>query len=235
MFIIILILFTFIPMIITTKDGSHTIRLEGSEITYHSIYGAIGESMHVFIQAGLDHYLRTQKNTGLNIFEMGFGTGLNAFLTLKEAIQRQVSIHYTAVETNPLKEEEYSRLNYAELTGDAQIIHYFNKLHIAEWDQAVAIHEFFTLEKKKTALQNFLPEILFDIIYYDAFGPGPQPELWTEEIFVKMYALLNKQGILVTYCSKSDVRRAMQKAGFMVEKIPGPWGKREMLRATKPS
>ena len=234
MFIIILILSNFTSMIITTKDGSHTIQVKGSGITYHSIHGAIGESMHVYIKAGLDHFLETRKATAVNIFEMGFGTGLNAFLTLKEALHRRVRIHYTAVDTNPLKEEEYSQLNYAELTGDPQIINYFNRLHLAEWDQEVPINEYFILEKKHQDLQSFLPRGLFDIIYYDAFGPGPQPELWTEEIFAKIYTMLNQDGILVTYCSKSDVRRAMQKTGFLVEKIPGPRGKREMLRATKP-
>lgn len=234
MFIIIMFLANFTLMIIKTKDGSHTIQKEDSGITYHSVYGAIGESMHVYIQAGLDHYLALHHPIAVNIFEMGFGTGLNAFLTIKEALHRQVRIHYTAVETHPLMEEEYSQLNYAELSGDPHGINYFNRLHLVEWNQQVPINEYFILEKKHQDLQSYIPGVLSDVIYYDAFGPGPQPELWTEEIFAKIYSLLNRNGILVTYCSKSDVRRAMQKAGFLVEKIPGPWGKREMLRATKP-
>lgn len=233
MFIIIMILYNFTTMIITTSDGSHTIQVEDSGITYHSIHGAIGESMHVYIQAGLDYYLNKHKPTVVNIFEMGFGTGLNAFLTLKEAIHRKVRIHYTAVETNPLKEEEYSQLNYADLTGDPQLIKHFNLLHLAEWNQEVHINEYFIIEKKHQELQSYLPRVNADIIYYDAFGPGPQPELWTEEVFAKIYTFLKQHGILVTYCSKSDVRRAMQKTGFLVEKIQGPRGKREMLRAIK--
>lgn len=220
-------------MIITTKDGSHTIQVEGSGLTYHSIHGAIGESMHVFISAGLNHYLELQKPKAISIFEMGFGTGLNAFLSLLESQKKNIFIRYTAVETHPLSENEYSALNYAEASGDPLSTALFHQLHLSEWNSEIPVNSFFSLEKINAPLQSFIPARSYDIIYFDAFAPGAQPELWTEDIFKKMFSLLNPGGILVTYCSKGDVRRAMQAAGFSVQKIPGPRGKREMLRATK--
>lgn len=197
-----------------TADGSHTIAIPDMNVTYHSTHGAIRESMHVFIQAGL----QALQLPAVRIFEMGFGTGLNALLTMQHA---DIPVYYYAVEQYPLTAEEVEGLSYG------------NELHAYPWNEDVKINERFTLYKAHTSLLSVQPEQEFDLIYYDAFAPGAQPELWTTEVFEKLYGLLAKGGILVTYCSKGDVRRAMQAAGFKVEKLAGPPGKREMLRAKK--
>jgi tRNA U34 5-methylaminomethyl-2-thiouridine-forming methyltransferase MnmC len=166
----------------------------------------------------------------LSVFEMGFGTGLNAFLTAIHEVENQSPLSYTAVESHPLSTEEASALNYPAILGYEQL---FQQLHAASWNKEVKLHEFFRLQKVQTALVAFISLLHFDLIYYDAFAPSAQPELWTKEIFEKLFVMLNENGVLVTYCSKGDVRRAMIAAGFSVEKIPGPRGTREMLRGRK--
>ena len=203
--------------------------------TYHSHHGAIQESMHVFINAGLKYVSDTLQVSDTSIFEMGFGTGLNALLTLIEAERRQLKIHYTTVELFPLQVDEITILNYCEQLHRKDLSPVFQQLHQCEWEKDINITPFFTLHKKKgnfADLSNFQP---VNLIYYDAFAPYTQPGLWTKEAFEKLYNILLPGGILVTYCSKSDVRRAMQAAGFVVDKIQGPWGKREMVRATLPA
>lgn len=215
---------------IITKDGSHTISIPERNVTYHSTYGAIQESKHVFIEAGL-HYLMDQfKPTIFEVFEMGFGTGLNTFLTAIEAKRQVVKIHYTAVEQFPLTDDEVKSLNYTEQLQHEDL---FQKIHDYEWEKDIIISEHFTLQKKKADLLSFSSVETFNLIYYDAFAPRAQPELWTKEVFEKLFHLLQPDGILVTYCSKGDVRRAMIAAGFIVKKLPGPPGKREILRAIK--
>lgn len=212
-----------------TADGSVTIAIPELQVTYHSKHGAIQESMHVFIEAGLKPMLHQQHT--LRIFEMGFGTGLNALLTMIEANRHQQKILYEAVEAYPLESELITKLNYCEQTPEWQP--YFEQLHTAPWGQPVAITEHFTIQKHNIPLINYSTNQPFHLIYYDAFAPGAQPELWTVEMFSHLFNLLDDGGILVTYCSKGDVRRAMKAAGFTVEKIPGPPGKREMVRAKK--
>lgn len=197
-----------------TADGSHTIAIPDMNVTYHSTHGAIQESMHVFIQAGL----QALQLPAVRIFEMGFGTGLNALLTMQHA---DIPVYYYAVEQYPLTAEEVEGLSYG------------NELHAYPWNEDVKMNEQFTLHKAHVSLLSVQPEQEFDLIYYDAFAPGAQPELWTREVFEKLYGMLAAGGILVTYCSKGDVRRAMLAAGFKVEKLAGPPGKREMLRAKK--
>jgi tRNA U34 5-methylaminomethyl-2-thiouridine-forming methyltransferase MnmC len=219
--------------IIITKDGSHTISIPEMNVTYHSIHGAIQESMHVFIQAGLIDsgmfdYVGVQ-----GVLEIGFGTGLNALLTLIEADRHKNRIYYTAVELYPLNETETSQLNYCEQLNQPQYKPLFEKMHQCEWEEMFEITNNFRLTKTKRNLLDFSTENSFYLIYFDAFAPAAQPELWTKEVFEKLYSLLNEGGILVTYCSKGEVRRAMQAAGFIIEKIPGPPGKREMLRASR--
>lgn len=215
--------------IIPTKDGSHTVEVPGMQVTYHSLHGALQESMHVFIQAGL-RFAKPSTEKTFRILEMGFGTGLNALLTGREAQVNNWNIHYTALELFPLDSQEALSLNYATdpQTGDA-----FAQLHQADWDQEVAIGPRFTLLKHHTSLLDYSGADPFDLVYFDAFAPSAQPELWTVEVFEKLYRFLHPGGILVTYCSKGDVRRAMKSAGFTIEKIPGPPGKREIVRATK--
>lgn len=197
-----------------TADGSHTIAIPDLNVTYHSTHGAIQESMHVFIQAGL----QAVQQPLVRIFEMGFGTGLNALLTMQYAT---TPVYYYAVEQFPLTAAEVEGLSY----GDT--------LHQYPWNEDVEISDQFTLHKAHGSLLEITPGQTFHLIYYDAFAPKAQPELWTREVFEKLYSFLVPGGMLVTYCSKGDVRRAMLAAGFTVEKLVGPPGKREMLRARK--
>jgi len=217
--------------IIQTADGSHTIEIPEKGLTYHSRRGAIQESLHVFIEAGLNYMLdKTGPSAPIRIFEMGFGTGLNAFLTAIKAIETSREIHYTAVETSPLSVEEITFLNYSDTLGNKEL---FQKLHETNWNEVKLISDFFTLGKYQATLAGFTTDQSFDLIYFDAFAPSAQPELWTREIFEKLFHQMALGGVLVTYCSKGDVRRAMIAAGFTVKKLPGPPGKREMLRAEK--
>lgn len=219
--------------VIVTKDGSPTISIPEMNVTYHSVHGAIQESQHVFIQAGLlDSGIFDF--TGIHhILEMGFGTGLNALLTLIEADKRKNRIYYTALELHPLIEAETNQLNYCEQLNQSRYQPLFERMHQGGWEEMFEITENFRLTKTKCGLADYSGDDLFSIIYFDAFAPAAQPELWTREIFEKLFKLLLPGGILVTYCSKGDVRRNMQAAGFTTEKLPGPPGKREMLRATK--
>lgn len=210
-----------------TADGSPTISIPDMKVTYHSKHGAVQESLHVFINAGFNVVLEKFAKEEISIFEMGLGTGLNALLTMQAAQQQRRKVYYYAVEKFPLTKEEYKQMDYGEKTG-------LMKLHEAEWEANVAHTNFFTLHKSQTGLAEANPERKFHLIYFDAFAPSAQPELWTKEIFELMLSILVDEGVLVTYCSKGDVRRAMLAAGFLVEKLQGPPGKREMLRAVKP-
>jgi len=212
--------------LITTKDGSHSILVGGSGLTYHSTNGAIQESKHVFIEAGL----RQVHSTPVRVFEMGLGTGLNALLTLIES-----SAYYECVEAYPLEKDFIQQLNYCELLGRPDLQPAFEKIHNCSWEEEISITPSFQFKKSRASLEHYQSSSKFDVIYFDAFAPGDQPELWTKEIFDKMYSMLLADGILVTYSSKGSIRRNLIAAGFDVEKIPGPPGKREMVRAIKPS
>ncbi len=211
-----------------TGDGSSTLRLDQWDEPYHSIHGAIQESMHVFIEMGL-RYHQAQR---LRILEVGFGTGLNALLTLLESGAGNTEVFYTAVEAFPLTLEEALPLNYPERLG-VPCRGNFENLHRAPWEQDVPITPTFSLKKKKADFMAISEKEAFDLVYFDAFSPRVQPELWTENLFAKMFAALDSGGILVTYSAKGSVRRALQAVGFKVERLPGPPGKREMLRAIK--
>jgi tRNA U34 5-methylaminomethyl-2-thiouridine-forming methyltransferase MnmC len=217
--------------IIATSDGSHTVEIQEMKVTYHSRHGAIQESMHVFIEAGLHYmYEQVEPEVTLHVFEMGFGTGLNAFLTAIDATQNNRRIDYTAIEAFPLSTDEASVLNYTAILGYQEL---FEQLHQSKWNESIPVTNNFTLNKIHSDLISLSTSQRFHLIYYDAFAPAAQPELWTKEIFDKLYTLLLPGGVLVTYCSKGDVRRAMIAAGFQVEKLPGPPHKREMLRIKK--
>jgi len=217
--------------VILTADGSATIAIPEINATYHSKHGAIRESMHVFIETGLRHLPQQPAGNTIHLFEMGFGTGLNALLTLQEAMAAGQNIHYHAIELFPLPEEKIAALNYGEQLNMPSLFH---QLHQCPWEEDVPINEHFTLYKTNQPLEQFTTTQLYDLVYYDAFAPGHQPELWTKEIFRSLYNQLQPNGILVTYCSKGEVRRAMQAAGLSVAKLPGPPGKREIVRATRP-
>jgi tRNA U34 5-methylaminomethyl-2-thiouridine-forming methyltransferase MnmC len=219
--------------IILTCDGSHSISIPEMKVTYHSIHGAIQESMHVFIQAGL-------LGSGLfdyigihHVLEVGMGTGLNALLTLMEADKHKNRIYYTAIEPYPLDHTIIRKLNYCEQLNQPHYRLLFEKLHHGPWEEMFEISLYLRLTKRKCTFEDFSSEDLFSVVYLDAFAPKAQPELWSKEVFEKIYGLMLPAGILVTYCSKGEVRRAMQAAGFVVEKLPGPKGKREILRARK--
>jgi tRNA U34 5-methylaminomethyl-2-thiouridine-forming methyltransferase MnmC len=213
-----------------TADGSHTIAIPEWKVTYHSHHGAIQESMHVCIDAGLHHTWNIFPSQTIHILEIGWGTGLNGLLTMREAITQQKALHYTAIEKFPLLQEEVSQINYGRILNMQEN---FKQLHECEWEKAIVLHPVFTLNKKQLSLPATIQVSPVHCIYFDAFSPDVQPELWTQEVFSRLYELLVPGGTLVTYCSKSNVRRAMNAAGFSVHKIPGPWGKREMVRAVK--
>lgn len=217
--------------IITTADGSTTIHLPEWDEQYHSKHGAVQEAYHVFIKMGLDFQI--QKFSHLNILEIGFGTGLNAFITFLEAKKNNLHINYTGVEAFPIQKEEIAALNYATSLADSQEADAFRRLHAMSWEENHQISAFFNLEKQQKHFQEIEDKEIYHLIYFDAFSPRIQPELWTAEIFQKMYDSLMFNGILVTYSAKGNVRRAMEQVGFKVERLTGPPGKREMLRAIK--
>lgn len=212
-----------------TRDGSATLYAPAFDEHYHSVHGAIQESKHVFLEAGLRPLLKL--NRDLHIFEMGFGTGLNALLTLMLA--PRPAIHYISIEAFPLEQAQLDMLNYSEQLGEGSEA-IFKALHQASWGEAIPIQPDFTLHKQSITLEDYQPDTLVDLIYYDAFAPSAQPDLWTPEVMQRCFDMLNPGGVWVSYCAKGDVRRGLQAAGFEVERLPGPPGKRQMLRATRP-
>lgn len=217
-----------------TADGSHTIFDPVLKATYHSVHGAIQESRHVFIAAGLHQWMHKQPGAAvLNILEVGFGTGLNALLTLEAAEKDPLNIHYHAIEPFPLNEQEFGDLNYCATLQRPNLELPFRQMHLAPGDEPVSVSPQFTLYRHCTTVQDFRYPQVFGLVYYDAFAPGVQPELWTEEVFKNIFDQMSAGGVLATYCCKGDVRRALLAAGFRVEKIPGPAHKREMIRAVK--
>ena len=221
---------------IITADGSSSVAIPSMNVTYHSVYGAIRESSHVFIGAGLNYFRSLHKDSKkqrLAIFEMGFGTGLNALLTLIESEHNGPQIFYETVELYPLESMQVEGLNYCAQLNRNDLQGKFGQMHRAGWEKEVRITPQFILKKSKVDLLDLQPTRTFEVIYFDAFDPGVQPELWSKEIFQKMFSILEPGGILVTYSSKGDARRAMIFAGFDIEKIPGPPGKREMIRAVR--
>jgi len=251
-----------------TGDGSHTIFVPALNEHYHSVFGAINESRHIFIEAGLNFI--TQKSHKLNILEIGFGTGLNAILTYIEAEEKRLFIDYSSIELYPLKEEVYSKLNYPEfiypnqysigtpttkavgsglvtkyqstalVVGDAKMTIFgemirevFIKMHSFDWNKKVHLSDQFSLKKIHASLDDYIPEEqYFNLVYFDAFGPDVHPEMWTVDVFKKMASALKPGGVLVTYSTKGVVKRNLKAVGFSIEKLPGPVGKREILRGS---
>ncbi|MBL0741548.1 tRNA (5-methylaminomethyl-2-thiouridine)(34)-methyltransferase MnmD [Chryseolinea lacunae] len=218
--------------LITTADGSHSLLNEELNETYHSVHGALQESVHVFIAHGLVHRLSTPHETPLAIFEVGFGTGLNALLTLDFAEQHSQAISYTSIEAFPVTADVWQTLNYAA-TPEQKVR--FEMLHHAPWETAQNLTPHFALTKLQTTLQNVsLPPASFDVIYFDAFAPNKQPELWTFDMLQKAARLLKPDGVFVTYCAKGQLKRDLKALNLTTETLPGPPGKKEMVRATKP-
>ncbi|WP_299577920.1 tRNA (5-methylaminomethyl-2-thiouridine)(34)-methyltransferase MnmD [uncultured Sunxiuqinia sp.] len=211
-----------------TEDGSHTLYLPEMDEHFHSIHGAIQESMHVFIANGLNRCTKTE----INILEIGFGTGLNTLLSLLN--RQEKTIHYYSLEKYPLTEAEYSQLNYAQ-NYDTETQSLFLNLHHSEWGKPVQIAPGFELTKLQADLCSVdLAQFpFFDLVYFDAFAPDKQPELWTDAIFSKISAQCQPGAILTTYCAKGVIRRSLQQNGFLMHRLPGPPGKRQMLMGEK--
>lgn len=217
--------------IITTADGSKTIYIPEWNEHYHSSHGALQEAQHVFIRNGL-YYV-----TGdyLTILEMGFGTGLNALLTFFASEKRNQYVHYIGVEAFPPSVEEIAAMEYASFSPAPETQDLYDAMHTAPWNQGISLAEHFVLEKQQCVIEKAkVASESLDIVYYDAFGPRVQPELWTPDIFRLLFDWLAPGGILVTYCAKGQVKRDLKSVGFLVESLPGPPGKREMTRALKP-
>jgi len=218
-----------------TADGSLTLYVPSLDEHYHSINGAIQESQHVYLDAGLSYFINknclvdktgAEEQAEIHVLEFGFGTGLNAFLTAVEAEKQNIKINYVALEKFPLSQEITNGLNYA--AADRFL---FKNIHQSDWGNPVVISPLFILQKLAIDFADFdFPE-RYDVVYYDAFAPDKQPEIWSQELFDKIFSAMNPGGVLTTYCSKGSVRRMMQQAGFFVERIHGASGKREMLRA----
>mgnify|MGYP001359734169 CR=1 FL=1 len=216
----------------TTADGSHTLFVPGLNEHYHSVNGALQESESVFIQNGLYQVPACIKE--INVLEVGFGTGLNALLTVLEAKKQRRKINYVAIEPEPLEKQVLGELNYTSILGGTESAGYFKKLHDAGWVYPSFLSDYFIISKIQARLEDItLLDSQFHLVYFDAFGPEVQPELWTREIFAQLYNCLKHEGTLVTYSCKGKVKRALTSAGFKIEKLPGPPGKREVLRAMK--
>jgi tRNA U34 5-methylaminomethyl-2-thiouridine-forming methyltransferase MnmC len=218
----------------TTQDGSHTLYNFDLNENYHSIFGALDESAHVFIEAGLKPVL-AQKD-GIFILEIGFGTGLNAWLTLREVENTDKIITYMGVEPYPVPQHVAQQLNYPQLTGQqhSPLSQLYQRLHEAQWNATHVISPQFHLRKIPQQVEHFKPYWLFDLVYFDAFAPTKQPEMWNRAILEKIYEITVPGGVLVTYCAKGQFKRDLKEIGWQVETLPGPTGKREMTRAFKP-
>ena len=215
--------------IVITGDGSTTIRIPDWNENYHSSHGAIQEAKHVFVTHGLDVF---QNQDEISILEIGFGTGLNAFITFLETLTKD-KVNYVGVEAYPISAAEVAQMNYVSELKAAPYATNFEKMHASDWEHEIAITTQFNLTKRKQFFQDINDKNQYHLIYFDAFGYPLQPELWSEAIFVKMYEALMPGGVLVTYACRSVIKNAMLAAGFSIEKLPGAPGKREMLRATK--
>lgn len=213
-----------------TSDGSPTLLSKRFGVTYHSIHGAIQESEHVFINAGFRYFSEPQ---ALSILEIGFGTGLNAYMTYLENQKTDKQLSYTGIEAFPVGKEQLAALNYPELLNKEETAAIFKQMHHCPFGQSVQLAKNFIFEKRLMKFEELEDQSMYHLIYFDAFGPASQPELWGEELLQKMYDALLPGGVLVTYCAKGVVKRTLKAIGFSIEALPGPPGKREMTRAKK--
>ena len=219
--------------IIVTEDGSHSLYHAELNETYHSFHGAVQESRYVFLKEGLD-FLRTSFGLDkIRVLEVGFGTGLNAILTSEWAVANKVRVEYTTLEPFPLKSEVYEALNYHEFFKDKTVKERFLELHKAAWETKFQQNEFFNILKSEAKLQDFNSNSFFDIVFFDAFAPSKQSEMWDLEVIEKTASLLNSNGVFVTYCAKGQLKRDLKAVGLSVETLPGPPGKKEMVRGVK--
>ena len=222
--------------ILKTADGSPTLYLPELDVTYHSRHGSVQEARHVFIQHGLNFVIEEQRkeksdDTTIQLLEVGFGTGLNALLTFQEAIQNPaLHIAYTSYETHPIAESIWSQLNYI---NEPNATESYAHTMLAPWNENVALSSNFNILKIDKAIQALQAKDQFDLIYFDAFGPRAQAEMWDVSVFELLHRALKPGGVLVTYCAMGQFKRDLKSLGFVVERLPGPPGKREMTRAIK--
>lgn len=217
-----------------TKDGSSSLFVPELNETYHSTHGAVTESNYVFIQEGLDHFVQRHLGSSVNILEVGFGTGLNALLTAVYAESNKKHILYHTLETAPLDQTALQKLNYQDMVKSDGVSALFDSIHHAPWDSEFQVSDTFTLFKREQAIQQFHSEtVQFDVIFFDAFAPSKQPDIWSKNIFSAIYDMMSGNGILVTYCAQGQFKRDLKSCGFSVESIPGPPGKKEMTRGIK--
>lgn len=220
--------------LITTSDGSHSLYHEGLRETYHSTHGALTESQHVFIQKGVEHQLAKGVKE-LRILEVGFGTGLNALLVYDLAKKRpDLTIHFQTLEPFPLSHELYQSLNYTELFASTVSQEEFLKLHELTFGEQHSIFENFTFSKEKVSLQDFKSEQSFNLVFYDAFAPSKQSEMWELEALSQAVKYMEAGAALTTYCAQGQFKRNLMELGLQLETLEGPPGKKEMVRATKP-
>jgi len=214
--------------IIETEDGSHSLELPSLNETYHSKYGAIQESEYVYIKQGFSQFVNTK---GLKILEIGFGTGLNALLTLREALKRKVAVEYHAVEAYPILPEVYEKLNYGNYILSAEA---FLNLHQISWDEQKEVSPYFKIKKYHQKVEEInLPHNYFDLVYFDAFAPSKQAGIWSVEVLEKVRNSMATEGMFVTYCAQGAFKRNLKTLGFKLEELQGPPGKMQMIRAVK--
>ena len=212
-----------------TSDGSQTLYVPELDEHYHSVHGAIQESDHVFIDKGIDALFLKE----VKVLEVGIGTGLNCLLTALWSDKHQLKVHYTGIDPFPVSEELNKSLNYPSQIKSNKAQEYFDKIVESLWEDPITVHDQFVLTKKEQRIEDFESDQLYDIIYFDAFGPNSQKELWEYHILEKVYRLMSKKGIFVTYCAKGQLKRDLNAIGYNVETLKGPPGKREMTRARK--
>ncbi len=218
--------------IVQTEDGSMSLFLPEMQEHYHSVHGAIQESLHVFISEGFEKVASRSKL--LSVLEVGLGTGLNCLLTAIQAKKHQLSVSYTALEPFPLIQEEYSLLNYHQMIEEEGVASLINDIHVCEFETVHWLTPSFSFRKLRQTVQDvILPESSYNLIYYDAFGPQVEPDMWEPDIFQKMFACLKNEGVLVTYCARGSVKRTLKACGFVLEHPKGPPGKREITRGGK--
>ena len=220
--------------LITTGDGSHSLLNTDLNETYHSTHGAVRESLHVFIKNGLDFFIEQNTPDEINILEVGFGTGLNALLTARQIQDSKIKVYYTSLEAFPISIEIADQLSYSNDVVFPHSKQLFMSLHESGWIEPVSILANFTLEKKIITLQesSFRPNE-FDLVYFDAFAPNKQPEMWEVGILEKVVQAMKPKGVFVTYCAKGQLKRDLKSFGMIIETLSGPPGKREMVRALK--
>jgi tRNA U34 5-methylaminomethyl-2-thiouridine-forming methyltransferase MnmC len=221
--------------LITTSDGSHSLVNTELNETYHSIHGAIQESTHVFINNGLEYFCKKNKYIDVRILEVGFGTGLNALLTLQYGLAHPRNLYFESLEAFPIPEQTAAQLNYPRALDFPDSEKYFIKLHQSKWNQQIEIAEGFSMVKRDIKIQNVEWESeKFNLIYFDAFAPNKQPEMWELSILDKIEQAMKPGGVFVTYCAKGQLKRDLKSLGLLVETLPGPPGKKEVVRAVKP-